>query len=230
MIDCNLKTMAFLAITSFVFTACQGSLHSTLDEDPTPFSSAPEDPMPPPPVLEDPTPEWSTNPADELDRYNGYLAQAGVNHPDQLGGEKEVPACDVLVHQGSVTFNKGVTKSCTWQQSEPGWVIESARVEVKENAHNRGSYTMSVIAADGQFDMSVKEIGDHWNVAIDLAAKAKDIEVKKKLELAYQNHMERVVSISSNKNSVYLEANANGGLFQSSTIHVVAIAKLIRVQ
>jgi hypothetical protein len=136
----------------------------------------------------------------------------------------------LLVHQGSGTFNSGVTESCTWQQSQPGWVIESVRVDLLENKHDRGSYTESVIAADGQFNMNVKEIGDQWNAAIDLAAKAVDVEVQKKLEIGYQNHMERVVDVSSNKNSVYVEANANGGLFQSSTIHVIATAKLIRVQ
>ena len=223
MISLKLNALGFMAITTFVLTACQGNI------GPTPWPEDGQAPMPATPE-EEPMPEWSKNPADELTRYTEYLTQAGVNDPAQLWSEKEVQACDVLAHQGSVTFNSGVKESCTWQQSQPGWVIESVRVDVLENKHDRGSYTESIIAADGQFDMNVKDIGDQWNVAIDLAAKAKDVEVKKQLEVGYQHHMERVVSISSNKNSVYLEANANGGLFQSSTIHVIATAKLIRVQ
>jgi hypothetical protein len=206
----SFKIIGFLTITPFVLAACGET-----------SSPAPEG---------DQTPTWSSNPTDELDRYNGYLFQSGIDDPQQLGSEKEVQACDVLAHQGAGTFDSGNTESCTWQQSAPGFVIESVSVAVLENKHDRGSYTESVIAADGQFDMSVKEIGDQWSAAIDLAGKAKDVAVQKKLELGYQHHMERVLSLSSNKNSVYLEVNANGGVFQSSTIHVVATAKLIRVQ
>lgn len=208
----NLESLGFLAIAPFVFAACGDTF------GPAP---APE---------EEETPRWSANPADELERYNGYLFQSGVNDPEQLGSEKEVQACDVLAHQGAGTFDSGKTESCLWQQSVPGFVIESVSVAVLENKHDRGSYTESIIAADGQFDLSVKEIGDQWSAAIDLAANAKDVEVQKKLELGYQHHMEKVSSLASSKNSVYLEVNANGGLFQSSTIHVIATAKLFRVQ
>lgn len=235
MIKANLKNLGFLAIASFVLSACAAPARPAPapDESPAPGSQLPGGPaqpqLPGAPVADAP-PDWSTDPADELARFDDYLIQAGFNNPDQLLSEKEVQACDVLAHQGSGTFNSGVTQSCTWQQSEPGWVVESVRVDVLENKHDRGSYTEDIIAADGQFDLSVKEVGDQWTAAIDLAAKAKDVEVEKKLSLAYQHHMERVVSMSSNKNSVYLEVLANGGLFQSSTIHVIAYAKLVRLQ
>ena len=71
---------------------------------------------------------------------------------------------------------------------------------------------------------------DQWSLAIDLAAEGNDVEVKAQLELGYKHHLEQTQSFSTNKNSVYLEARAEGGLFESSTIHVVAMAKLVRVQ
>lgn len=213
----HIKTVGFMAFTFLALAACSEGRLDTPKEAPTVDKEAP-------------APQWSDDPQDELARYNGYLSQAGFMSPEQLGAEKEVQVCDVLAQQGSFTFDSGNNRTCVWQQSEPGWVIESVGVQVLENKNDRGSYTYSVIAADGQFHMDTKEIGNKWNAAIDLAGKAGDVSVEKKLEIGFQHHMERVLNLSSDKNSVYVEANANGGLFQSSIIHVVATAKLVKVE
>jgi hypothetical protein len=177
-----------------------------------------------------PQPAPAPAPSAELTRYYGYLSQAGFYNPSQLGMVKEEVLCDVYVSQGAVTFNRGVTKTCTWQQTEPGWVLQSVSVEVPENKNGRGSYAYNTMAADGQFFMHIQETGDKWKVAIDLAAKAADVEVKRKLELDYQQHMERMVSLSANKNTVHLEVTANGGAFAKSAIRVILRGKKIRVE
>ena len=72
-------------------------------------------------------------------------------------------------------------------------------------------------------------MSDEWTIdpndpataAIDLSTKAKDVEATKKLEFEYQRHMERMVNLSANQNTVHLEVTANGGLFKKSVIHVV---------
>jgi hypothetical protein len=167
---------------------------------------------------------------DARQRDQAYLAQAGFRNPDQLGKTKEVVACELKVFQGAVTFNRGITEHCVWQQSEPGWAVQSVTIEVKEDLNNRGRYSYDVVAENGQYFMNVKEIGDKWKAAIDAAAKVSDIEVKRRLEVDYQHHMETVYNVASNKNTIRLSATANGGLFRRSRIHVVAKAKLIRVE
>jgi hypothetical protein len=206
----TLKTVGALAITSALLTACGAGDELDLDETDSV--------------------EEADSEADVLIRYYNYLSQAGFNNPSQLGSEKDVQACEVRVQQGSVTFNSGVTKSCVWQQSEPGWVVQSVWVTVRENKNNRGSYAYSVIDQAGQFYMDVNEIGNKWKGAIDASAKAGDVDAKAKLELEFEHHMQRIVNFSSNKNSVYLEATANGGLFQTSIIDVVATARLLKVE
>ena len=46
----------------------------------------------------------------------------------------------------------------------------------------------------------------------------------------YQQHMERMVSLSANKNTVHLEVTANGGAFAKSAIRVILRGKKIRVE
>ncbi len=165
-----------------------------------------------------------------LTRAYGYLSQAGFSNPSALGTVKEVVICDTQASQGSVTFNRGETRTCTWQQTEPGWVLQSVAVEVKENKNDRGSYSYNTMAANGQFFMHLQEIGDKWKAAIDLSAKAKDVEATKKLDFDYQRHMERLVNLAANQNTVHLEVTANGGLFKKSVIHVVLKGTLVRVE
>jgi hypothetical protein len=166
----------------------------------------------------------------ELTRYYGYLSQAGFYNPSELGMVKEEVLCDVYVSQGAGTFNRGITKTCTWQQTEPGWALQSVSVEVPENKNGRGSYAHSTMAADGQFFMHIQETGDKWKAAIDMAASAADVEVKQKLEFDYQHHMERMVKLSANQNTVHLEVTANGGAFAKSAIRVILRGKKIRVE
>lgn len=184
--------------------------------------------------LEDglPRPGPTTEPISptEQSRYYEYLAQAGFDNPRLLGMVKEERGCQVRVTQGAGTFNRGETKTCVYQPSEPGWVIQSFTVDVLENKHGRGSYSVDVIAEGGEFNRSFKEIGDKLKLAIDLAASKGDIEVKRKLELEHQRHLERVLSIGATRNSAHLEVTANGGLFRKSVIEVILRAKLLKVR
>ena len=217
----NLKTFGLLSLTCAVLSGCGEG-------------------MPEEAALAAPTtaeqelfgfPKWPTpEQIEQMIRYNNYLSQAGFTNPGELRTTKEIVACDTYVSQGAGTFNSGVTRDCVYQATEYGWGIESVRLEVVKNRNGRGSYTYSTLAQDGQFNFNVKEIGDKWNVAIELAGKAADIEVQKKLQVDYQRHMERTLSLSANKNTVHLQVTANGGLFEKSEIHVKLYATLVRLQ
>lgn len=225
----NLKTLGLLTLTS-ALAACGEGIPMTPEEEAMmaeqesalviPGRPSRDGEPRPQPVLQDQV----------LARAYGYLSQAGFSNPSALGRVKEVVICDTQASQGSVTFNRGETRTCTWQQTEPGWVLQSVAVDVKENKNGRGSYSYNTMAANGQFFMHIQEIGDKWKAAIDLSTKAKDVEATKKLDFEYQRHMERLVNLSANQNTVHLEVTANGGLFKKSVIHVVLKGTLVRVE
>jgi hypothetical protein len=157
-----------------------------------------------------------------------YTNLAGLPAPSLLGQEKEVPGCEVTAEQGAVTFNQGVTRECTYQPG-PGWQIVSVEIDVLENKYNRGSYASHIIDAGGQVTLTEKELGDKWKIAIDTALSLGDIEAKTKLELEYQRHRELYFSVASNRNTLLLEATANGGAFRKSVVRLKSRVKLVRV-
>lgn len=179
-----------------------------------------------------PRPGPSEDPARlaEQERYYEYLSQAGFDNPRMLGMVREDIPCRLRVSQGAGSFNSGLTETCTSQPQEPGWVIQSATPEVIENKHDRGRYSFDVIAEGGEFNKTVKEIGDTFKLAIDLAASKGDIEVKRKIEIEHQRHLERVVHIGATRNTVHLSVTANGGLFRKSVIEVALRVKLLKVR
>jgi hypothetical protein len=166
----------------------------------------------------------------EQNRYYEYLSQAGFDNPRLLGRVKEVRGCTARVQQGAGIFNHGETKTCTYQPSEPGWVIQSVEADVTENKHGRGSYSVDVIAKEGDFNKRFKELRDKFKLATELAASQGDTEVKRKLEFERQRQLERMLSIGAAKNSAHLEVTANGGLFRTSVIEVILRVKLLKVR
>lgn len=158
-----------------------------------------------------------------------YMEQVGLPTSTELGEERWVDACEVRVQQGAGTFNRGVTEDCIYQHGIPGWQILEYKLEVLENRYSRGSYSASIIAENGQFNIDQQQIGDKWKAAIELAVKLGDIEAKRKLDLEYQRHQRFISSYASNKNTFYLQATANGGLFRRSVVHVKGKVKLIRL-
>jgi hypothetical protein len=162
--------------------------------------------------------------------YDWYMQQAGLPAPAEIGKTMTVPAaCDIRATQGAVTFNRGVTQTCTYQHNIPGWQIIGADLEVLENQNGRGSWSQAIIAANGQFTASSKELGDKWKVAIDMAGKFGDIEAKTKLELEYQRHQETFLQYASDKNTFFLSVTANGGAFAKSAIRVRANVRLVQI-
>ncbi len=215
----SLKSLGLLSLTCAVLSGCGEGLPEQTALAPTT------------PVETEQELDWWDSPVwQEYMRYLGYLTQAGFHSSSELQTTKEVVACDTYVYQGAGTFNRGETRDCVYQATEYGWGIEQVRVEVLQNRNGRGSYTHNTLAQDGQFSFDIKEIGDKWNVALDLAAKAGDIEVQKKLLVDYQRHMERALNLSANRNTVHLSVTANGGLFEKSEIHVKVYATLVRLQ
>jgi hypothetical protein len=190
------------------------------------------------PIQNEGTPETPTQ--DTLERptqnenqvrtVDWYMQQAGLPKSAELGQERWINACDVRAQQGAVTFNSGRTETCTYQYDKPGWQILEYQIDVLENKHGRGSYKGDIIAKDGNFTVNEQQIGDKWKVAIELAIKYKDIEAKRKLELEHERNLQLIRSYSSNKNTFFLSATANGGLARKSVIHVKGKIKVIRLQ
>ncbi|EPX65295.1 hypothetical protein D187_000720 [Cystobacter fuscus DSM 2262] len=220
MSNLTLKTLGLMSLTCAALTGCGEGMPEAVT---TSTATAEQELAWPFPF---PTPEE----LEQRARYLNYLSQAGFTNPSELRTTKEIVACDTYVSQGAGTFNSGVTRDCVYQATEYGWGIESVRLEVLQNRNGRGSYTYNTLAEGGQFNFNVQEIGDKWNVALELAAKAADIEVQKKLQIDYQRHMERTLALSANKNTVHLQVTANGGLFEKSEIHVKVYATLVRLQ
>lgn len=169
-------------------------------------------------------------PGTDVDRrVDSYLLQAGLPTIGQLGEERWFNACEVRSQQGAGTFNVGRTQTCTYQNDIPGWQIVEYQIDVLENKYGRGSYKGDVIAAGGQYTYNEQETGSKWNVALELAVKANDVEAKRKLDIEYQRHRQLVVTHASNKNTLFISATANGGLFRNSVIHVKGRVKMIRI-
>ncbi len=162
-------------------------------------------------------------------RVDSYKLQVGLSTSGQLGEERWFNACEVAAQQGAGTFNSGATQTCFYQHDAPGWQILEYELEVLENKYGRGSYTASIIAKDGQLTVNEQQIGDKWKAAIDLATKAGELEVKKKLELDYQRNQQLILNYASNKNTFLLEVNANGGLFRKSVVRVKGRVKMIHI-
>lgn len=173
----------------------------------------------------------ASQPGTDVDRrVDSYLLQAGLPTISQLGEERWFNACDIRAQQGAGTFNSGNTPPpCVYQPDLPGWQIVEYEIDVLENKYGRGSYTGSIIAAGGGFIYDAKQTGDKWKLAIDRAIKAGDIEVKLKLDLEYQRQQQLAGMYASNKNTFFLSATANGGLFRNSVIHVKGRVKMIRI-
>ncbi len=174
-----------------------------------------------------PTQSESTS---EVRSVDWYMEQVGLPKSAQLGEEQWFNACDVRAQQGAGTFNKGITKTCTYQHSIPGWQILEYQIDVLENKYGRGSYKGDIIAKDGNFTVNEQQIGDKWKAARELAIKYNDVEAKRKLELEYQRHQQLIRSYSSNKNTFFLSATANGGLARKSVLYLKTKLKIVRLQ
>ncbi|MEM9925034.1 MAG: hypothetical protein AAF915_14995 [Cyanobacteria bacterium P01_D01_bin.50] len=166
------------------------------------------------------------NPNQNAD-VDSYMKQVGLPKLSQIGEEKWVNACDVRAQQGAVTFNRGRTETCTYQNGTSGWQIVEYKIDVLKNKHGRGSYSGNIIAKNGQFTVDEQQIGDKWKAAIELADKKGDFETKRKLELEYERHQRLIRRYASNKNTFFLKATANGGAFRKSVIHVKGKVKMI---
>lgn len=181
---------------------------------------------PPPPSPPPPPPPTNTT-ASYLDATaRAYLAQEGVYDVASVGGTKWVDACSVSAHQGSVTFNSGITKMCSYA-SPPGWVILETGYVVLENKNNRGSW--SVGSANGNVSFSTVDFGSKFSGAIDHAISVGDISAKQKLELEYQRLNGYSYLFTGTGNNLVAVVTANGGLFKSSSISILAKAKLLHV-
>jgi hypothetical protein len=91
---------------------------------------------------------------------------------------------------------------------------------VIENLHNRGSAKADFLAEGLNFSVNEQEIGDKWKVAKDLAVKYGGADVSTKLNVEYERHQQLIRSYQTNKNTLFVKATANGGLFRKSFIHV----------
>jgi hypothetical protein len=151
---------------------------------------------------------------------NWYLLKAGLLLLEQLGEEKWVLACEVISQQGAGTFNSGHPETCTYNPP-PGWVIIDRRpIQIIENRYGRGSATADFLAEGLNFSVNEQEIGDKWKVAKDLAVKYGGVDVSTKLNVEYERHQQLIRSYQTNKNTLFVKATANGGLFRKSIIHV----------
>jgi hypothetical protein len=161
-------------------------------------------------------------------RVDSYMKQAGLPTSAELGEEKWIEgACTLRVEKGWPGGSR--SDECSYQHAIPGWQIIGSEVKVLENRGGRGSYSTHIIAKDGQFTINRQEIGNKWNLAIDLAIKAGDIEAKKKLDLGYQKHQQYIATYAANENTFLLEATARAGAIQRSVIDLSARVKIIRL-
>lgn len=181
-------------------------------------------------VTLDAHPQTISTSTSEVHSADWYMEQVGLPKSSELGEERWFDACEVRAQQGAVTFNRGVTQTCIYQHSVPGWQILEYQLEVLENRYGRGSYNASIIAQDGNFTVNEQEIGDRWNAAIELAIQYNDIEARRRLELEYQRHQQLIRSYASNKNTFFLSATANGGAFRNSVIHVRGRVRMLRIR
>jgi Concanavalin A-like lectin/glucanases superfamily len=166
-------------------------------------------------------------PADPND-LNWYMAKAGLPTIQEIGEERWFSACDITAQQGAVTFNTGRVMTCIYN-SIPGWVIAESKVDVLENINGRGSYTSNILAEGANIGINEQEIGDKWKIALDLAVKFADVDLQRKLNVEYQRHQELIRAYNTNKNTFFLQAIANGGLFRKSVIHVKGSVRCIRL-
>lgn len=150
---------------------------------------------------------------------NWYMQKAGLANLEELGEERWRSGCELQAQQGAVTFNRGRTETCTWQP-EPGWVIIDHKIEVIQNLNNRGSYKTDILAEGADFVVNEQEIGDKWKVARDLAIKYGGADVSINLNIEYERHQQLIRSYQTNKNTFFMSATANGGLFRKSVIQV----------
>ncbi len=182
------------------------------------------------PIQNEGTPETPTQNENQVRTVDWYMQQAGLPKSAELGQERWFKACKVRAQQGAVTFNSGKTETCTYQHDIPGWQIVEYKINVLENKYGRGSYKGDIIAANGNFTVNEQQIGDKWKAAIELAIKYNDVEAKRKLELEYQRHQQLIRSYSSNKNTFFLSATANGGLARKSVLYLKTKLKIVRLQ
>jgi hypothetical protein len=161
------------------------------------------------------------------DRVDSYMRQAGLPTSAELGEERWIEeACKLRVEKG---WPGGSNSGECFYQPPTGWQIIESKVEVLENKNGRGSYSTKTIAKDGQVTINRQEIGSKWNVAIDLAIKAGDIEAKNKLELEYQKHQQYIATYAANENTFLLEATARAGAVERGVIELKAQVKIIRL-
>ncbi len=161
------------------------------------------------------------------DRADSYMRQAGLPTSAQLGEERWIEgACRLRVEKG---WPGGSNNGECFYQPPTGWQIIDSEVKVLENRNGRGSFSTKIIAANGQVTINRQEIGNKWNVAIDLALKAGDIEAKNKLELERQKNQQYIATYAANENTFLLEATARAGAVQRSVIELDARVKLIRL-
>jgi hypothetical protein len=162
------------------------------------------------------------------DRVDSYMRQAGLPTSAELGEERWIEgACSLRVEKGWPGGSK--IDECFYQHAIPGWQIIGSEVKVLENRGGRGSYSTKIIAKDGQVTINREEIGNKWNVAIDLAIKAGDIGAKTKLELEREKHQQDIATYAANENTFLLEATARAGAVQRSVIELNARVKIIRL-
>jgi hypothetical protein len=162
------------------------------------------------------------------DRVDSYMRQAGLPTSAELGEERWVEgACRLRVEKGWPGGSR--RDECFYQHAIPGWQIIGSEIKVLENRNGRGSYSTKIIAKNGQVTINQQEIGNKWNVAIDLALKAGDIQAKNKLELERQKHQQYIATYAANENTFLLEATARAGAVQRSVIELDARVKIIRL-
>lgn len=218
-----------LLILSFGLAACGGS-PADIESDTFALYPPMDDPggdgggggggaPTPPPV------DTSTSLLDATART--YLAEAGVSNESTVGGTMWVNACRVSAHQGAVTFNSGVTRSCQWANTYPGWIILEVAYDLIENKNDRGF--ASVSAMNGPSTVSLMEFGSKFNGAISFSVKEGNSSAEAKLQLEYQRLNGYSFSFSGEGNQVYAQVTANGGLFEGSDIDIQAKAKLLRI-
>jgi hypothetical protein len=177
---------------------------------------------PPPPPAPPDTSESYLNAA-----ARGYLTQAGVTDASAVGATKWVNACRVNAQQGSVTFNSGVTRVCSWANIHPGWIIVETAYDVLYNKNKRGS--ASVSSTNGPVTISTVEFGSKFDLAISLAQSLGDASAALALQLEYQRLNGYSFYFGGAGNQLVATVTANGGLVQSANIDIQARAKLLRI-
>lgn len=156
-----------------------------------------------------------------------YLTQTGVSQSSTVGGVVWVNACKVSAQQGAGTFNSGITKSCVWANSLPGWIVIGLDYIVLENLNGRGSASVSSI--NGSATITTSEFGSKFNGAMSIAASLGDLSAQTSLQLEYQRLNGYSFNFNGTGNNVVATVTANGGLFKKSRIEIQARAKLLRV-